>query len=422
MNSPDRTPRSLTPDRLSSALHEAGGTARPDYLSDIVAQAGRTRQRPAWTLPERWNPMDTAIRSRGVPRAALTFALLALLLVLLAATVVLIGSRPPMPLVVGNGLIAFSSGGDIVVAEPDGSGRRILIEGARSTEGWMAWSPRGDRLAYWSAALDGTYELIVVDALGEDPVTVASGVVEPTMARPSWSPDGTAIAYSARTETVASPECRSYGDGAFCGSRIFVAAADGSGVRQIGDPALDARSPDFSPDGSKIAFGGGSASPQIGVHLYVMDSDGSNVEQLSDVVGSGWAFIHVDWSHDGTKIVGQAGATGDMNEWDIWVIPIDGSAPTNVGAHDGGDELLPVWAPGRDALAWNYDNALVVLEEGAEPLDIAVPSTLLPVWSPDGRYIALTTADGVVVIDVRGRTVTTIEGPAGAIAWQPLVE
>ena len=92
-------------------------------------------------------------------------------------------------------------------------------------------------------------------------------------------------------------------------------------------------SPDWSPDGSTIAFGGGNASPTVGVHLYLMDADGSDVRQLSDVVGSDWAFVRVDWSHDGTKIVGQAGAAGDIANWDIWVINADGSGATNVGAY-----------------------------------------------------------------------------------------
>ena len=84
-----------------------------------------------------------------------------------------------------------------------------------------------------------------------------------------------------------------------------------------------------------------------------MDADGSNVRQLSDVVGSDWAFVRVDWSHDGTKIVGQAGAADDIANWDIWVINADGSGATNVGAHPQGiDEIIPSWAPDRDALAW----------------------------------------------------------------------
>ena len=114
--------------RLNAALGEVGGPARPDYLADIVAQAGRTRQRPAWTFLERWLPMDIAVRRQGVPRAALVFAVLALLITLLVATVAFIGGRPSQPPLAAatNGLLAFVSGGDIVAVEPDGSGRRTL--------------------------------------------------------------------------------------------------------------------------------------------------------------------------------------------------------------------------------------------------------------------------------------------------------
>ena len=80
MSHSDTTPRTFTADRLSAAFNEVGGQARPDYLPDIVAQAGRTRQRPAWTFLERWLPMDIAVRRQGVPRAVLVFAVLALLI------------------------------------------------------------------------------------------------------------------------------------------------------------------------------------------------------------------------------------------------------------------------------------------------------------------------------------------------------
>ncbi len=170
MTHSDTTPRTLTADRLDAAFNEVGGQARPDYLPDIVAQAGRTRQRPAWTFLERWLPMDIAVRRQGVPRAVLVFAVLALLMTLLVATVAFIGTRPSQPPLAAatNGLLAFASGGDIVVVEPDGSGRRTLISGA-SELGGMAYSPDGRRLAYWSRALSGTWELIVVGADGGQP-------------------------------------------------------------------------------------------------------------------------------------------------------------------------------------------------------------------------------------------------------------
>ena len=70
MNRPD-TPTSLPLGRSADAppSTRSAAPARPDYLDDIVAQARRTRQRPAWTFPERWLPMTIALRPAAVPRA-----------------------------------------------------------------------------------------------------------------------------------------------------------------------------------------------------------------------------------------------------------------------------------------------------------------------------------------------------------------
>src|SRR5258705_6839722 len=110
MNVPDTTSRSLTADRLTAALDEVSNPGRPDYLPDIVAQAGRTRQRPAWTFLERWLPMDIAVRRQGVPRAVLIFAVLALLVTLLVTVALLGVGRSGPVLTTTNGLLAFASG------------------------------------------------------------------------------------------------------------------------------------------------------------------------------------------------------------------------------------------------------------------------------------------------------------------------
>ena len=73
-------------------------TGRPcaDYLPDIVAQAGRLRRRPAGTFLEGWFFMDISMRRQG-PRAAVLFAALILLVALLAAGIVYVGSHVTKP-------------------------------------------------------------------------------------------------------------------------------------------------------------------------------------------------------------------------------------------------------------------------------------------------------------------------------------
>ena len=43
---------------LSDLLAELAPRRTPDYRDDVVRQTARTRQRPAWTFPERWLPVD----------------------------------------------------------------------------------------------------------------------------------------------------------------------------------------------------------------------------------------------------------------------------------------------------------------------------------------------------------------------------
>ena len=69
--SPRRAGRMTTPTRiereLPGILGDLSAGPAPDYLDDVFGRTGRTRQRPAWSFPERWLPMADITRSRAFP-------------------------------------------------------------------------------------------------------------------------------------------------------------------------------------------------------------------------------------------------------------------------------------------------------------------------------------------------------------------
>ena len=72
---------------LPAILDELGRSPYPDYIEDVLVTTAQRRQRPAWTFPERWLPMDmatTAVPGTRVPWRSL--AVLALLAIVVATT------------------------------------------------------------------------------------------------------------------------------------------------------------------------------------------------------------------------------------------------------------------------------------------------------------------------------------------------
>jgi WD40 repeat protein len=107
--------------------------------------------------------------------------------------------------------------------------------------------------------------------------------------QPSWSPDGTRIAFHR--------ECD-----------LAVMNLDGTGISIIAKPHADLYCIDqsaWSPDGQRIAFTS-LKWPSLGLlaeqAVFVVDPDGSNLTQLATVPAENWVEYSVAWSSDGDQI------------------------------------------------------------------------------------------------------------------------
>lgn len=149
---------------------------------------------------------------------------------------------------------------------------------------------------------------------------------------------------------------------------IFVAHADGSGMKRLTDnPKYDAE-PIVSSDGTKIVFG---SQREGDFDIYSMNADGSHVRRLTDTVG----YDGGPWfSPDGKMIVWRAWypeTPEDLALWrdcmqnnyiigvplDLWVMDADGTNKERL-IHNGATNWSPSWHPDgkRIIFASNMDD------------------------------------------------------------------
>ena len=254
------------------------------------------------------------------------------------------------------------------------------------------WSPDGTRLAFDSYH-EAKYALIVMEADGGHRTTLANGLLGPVWPGGgvafgpaiglSWSPDSHRIAFSARIGDAAEQQ-------------IYVTDADRPGATRIVASDWYGVSPTWSPDGSSIAFkrivpccGGPPDS------LWLVGPDGSNPHQLSAATGTHEALLGTAWSPDGTRLAFMAPGT-DLNN-DIFVVTADGRAQTNV-THSPEDEFWPSWSPDGTRIAFSRirmgasslaTGVFVVGADGTNLVQVRTDDTGISslVWSPAGAQI-----------------------------------
>jgi hypothetical protein len=272
---------------LLEDLYVAG---TPDYRDDLVQRIAGTRQRPAWTFPERWLPMDVA--TTAVPTARMPWrqvGVLALIALLLAVAVIgIVGSQRRLPEpygVAANGPLVYADGGDVFVRDSVDGASRLLV-GGPDEEVWAMFSPRGDRLLV-IRLMDGREHLFVGDPDGSDLIQVGRPYQGGDWVE--FSPDGTMLAVQYDKNGVPA---------------IELIMTDGSGTRPITE--LSAETPTFRPpDGRQILFRG--YDPETGDWgLYLVDAAGGEPVRLAingdGLEGGGYDLLYPVWSPTGDRL------------------------------------------------------------------------------------------------------------------------
>ncbi|MBN1937914.1 MAG: protein kinase [Anaerolineae bacterium] len=285
--------------------------------------------------------------------------------------------------------IAYMSGCNLRLIRPDGSDRHLLLDAADLfCAAQVSWSPDGQRIAFHSVTATPS-EIWVVNRDGSDLHLVRS--LETSIqgvGQAGWSPDGQQIAGWYDLGDVL---------------RAFIINADGSGEIQITEGADIPWSwfPCYWPqwEGVPSAETTPAASPCRVAYLedenvYVRNCDGSGVRQLTFLQSGGhWGSEALSWSPDGQFIVFQSAHERQPgNDPSLYLIQSDGSNLTRLTFGDHHDRF-PMWSPDGRRIAMHRNCNLVTIAPDGSDEQVIVPSSneMCPgtvAWSPDSRQLA----------------------------------
>lgn len=154
---------------------------------------------------------------------------------------------------------------------------------------YPSWSPDGSKIAFWSipdGSRQGVY-MMNADGTGVHPLPLND--VSPSSV-PVWSPDGTTVTFSGRVEDEKSD--------------IYIMNIDGTGLVNLTNHPAQDNSPAWSPDGTRIVFRTTREAVgeefELSEEIYAINADGTDLRKLTNNPGSSQG--DPAWSPDGTKI------------------------------------------------------------------------------------------------------------------------
>lgn len=306
---------------------------------------------------------------------------------------------------------------------PTAGGQAIRVTDSAADDAQPSWSPDGSKIAFVSARdRDGrlamplgvaslqTYvqgrggDIFIAPALGGAAVKLASDGYYP-----SWSPDGTAIAYST---------------GALGNSDLWVIASNGGEPRRLfRDESFDYQAA-WSPDGTWIAYAAYEFSGEFS--LRIVSANGGTPRKLLTEEG---VIMRPVWSQDGRAILFSRTVASKTN---LWKLPLDRDLAVTgplerLTLGEGNDiDLTGPDATGRLAFATVRHGSdiweLTVATGALRQVTTETVAEDFPDPSPDGKLLALqSTRNGepsIWTADLEGRLLSRV-GPGLWPRWSP---
>jgi Tol biopolymer transport system component len=253
-----------------------------------------------------------------------------------------------------HGRIAFDNHEDVWTIDADGTDLTRLTH-SPAFEFDPSWSPDGTQIAYRSDRGDES-EIWIMHADGTGQRRLTAGL------SPAWSPDGSSIAYASPGHDPNPPL-----------SGISIMNADGSGQHRV--PNTDGGEyPTWSPDGKRIAFNSNLTGDHV---MYIVDVDGTDLVDLSSI-GEGW---QLQWSPDGRSILFTSHRDHPDNSTDVYTMRPNGSGVRRL-THDRA--YTPAWSPHGDHILVSAPTLLIMDLDGNDVSALPTPGigeTSLADWT-----------------------------------------
>ncbi len=258
-----------------------------------------------------------------------------------------------------NGRIVFTQNNfrftqpEVASVKADGSARATLVRG-RGFHVSPAYSPDGQRIAFTSSrsqprGFQGNEliysELYVMDDDGSHirRLTFSAKQID---YEPSWSPDGQRIVFSRGSSTTPPGEFLAPTD------LWIIDLVSGQEHQVTNSPDAVEINPQWSPDGSRIAFDGDVADPGNN-DVYTVRTNGTQLRRLT--TQPGWDG-NPSYSPDSRLIAFDSDRAGnsEIGTWEIYIMRADGSGTRRL-THHPNDDSQPTFSPSGRSIAFASD-------------------------------------------------------------------